>query len=48
MNACLHESIVEDKNSLSLGGAARWRIKRIGTAVDVEGAEVDRIDALMV
>ena len=48
IKACLQESIVDDKNSLSFGGAARWRIKRIGVAEDVEGTGGDRMDVLMV
>jgi len=37
MKACLQASIVEDRKSLSLGGAARCSISRMGVAIDVEG-----------
>ena len=48
MNACLQASSVGAKNSLSLGGAARCRIRRIGVAMDVEGVGMERNEVVIV
>lgn len=48
MKACLQASIVEDKKSLSLGGAARCRMSLMGVAIDVEGGVSDLRELLVV
>jgi hypothetical protein len=48
MKACLQASNVGAKKSLSFGGAARCRIRRIGVAIEVEGVGVERIEVLIV
>lgn len=48
MKACLQASKVGAKKSLSFGGAARCRIRRIGVAMEVEEVGTERIEALIV
>ena len=48
MKACLQASKVGAKKSLSFGGAARCRIKRIGVAIEDEGVGVERMEMLIV
>lgn len=48
MNACLQASMVGDRKSFSLGGATRCRIRRMGVAIDVDGSDGARAEALIV
>ena len=48
MNACLHASALGASSNLSVGGEARWSVRRKGTAcervgADAPGREVARV-----
>ena len=46
MNACLHASALGARSSFSVGGEARWRMRRRG--VKNEGAALGRADSVIV